>query len=190
MSDKLELMTTTDKNMRRTATAAEVILRTKSVVTWIAQKKKRAQIIVLAHAEGWAVKPSTVDIYIRKAKDEIKEMASKDQALAYVEAILDLDYLYALAVEKKDVATCLSIRREKNKLYNLYPEHSMGSNQPHEGKGRLGSPERSGEVSEAVKKIVASQGVSTPKPVEKSVYEELEAEGALAPKVSEGTEGV
>jgi len=138
------------------ATSAEVILRTNKVVAWIAQKKKRSEIIDLVQAEGWAITASSVDTYIRRAKDEIQEMASKDRALAYVEAVLDLDFMYAQAVADEDYALCLQVRKEKNKLYNLYPKQPNNGSQTGATLGDGVLPGSSKGISEAVQRIVGS----------------------------------
>lgn len=149
------------------ATHSHVIYRVKMVVSWIAQRKRRAEILELARQDGWDVSDAAIDVYIRKAKEEIQAIASKDRPLAYVEAALDLDYLYAKAVQSEDGALALAVRREMNKLYGLYPTTNKDSAAPAEV-----GPAREEAIRAKVRQIVGSRRSSPVKPID-SDYEEI-----------------
>ena len=100
-------------------TNSEIQDRVDIVLDLLAQNKKRMQIMTNDAVQAWNVTPSSVDKYIKKARDDIALNSRQARTEHLGTAVMNLSYLYKVSLEKGDHRLCLDIQREKNRLLKL-----------------------------------------------------------------------
>lgn len=124
---------------------AELLDRVDHVVDLIAQSLKRSQIINDPVVRSWDMTDSSIDKYIRHARDEVALNAKQAKIEHLGRSILNLSYLYKIALDKEDHRLCLDIQKEKNRLLKLDEVYT-----PLTESGNEGTPE---EVRKMIDKI-------------------------------------
>ena len=96
------------------------------VILLIAKGKKRAQIMSDSKVLSWGLTRSSIDNYIRHAKNEIVNNSLQSRQEHLGRSILNLDYLYREALNRagseegmQALRLCLDIQKEKNRLLKL-----------------------------------------------------------------------
>ena len=89
------------------------------VIDLLAQNKKRMQIQEHPTVLGWDVTQSSVDKYIKKARDDIALNSRQARTEHLGTAVMNLGYLYKVSLDNKDYRLCLDIQKEKNRLLKL-----------------------------------------------------------------------
>lgn len=108
-------------------TQATVDERVNEVIDCIAKRMKRSEIhkhcIEKLH---WDLRPVSIDLYIRKAREAISEFTKQKRTRMLSGAYLDLNHLYKLTLAAKEYRTALEVRKELSKLQGLYDEPRTG----------------------------------------------------------------
>ncbi len=108
-----------NSHITRKLTIAEMQDRIDFVITLLAQNKKRSQILANDTIKSWGLTNSSVDKYIKRAREDIQLNADQGRKEHLGRAILDLEYLYKVNLDKKDYAQALACRKELNRLLRL-----------------------------------------------------------------------
>ena len=98
---------------------AELADRIDHCLTLLARGSKRAQILVDSRVRSWGMTDSSIDKYIKHAKNEIVGNAQQARTEHLGRAVMNLDYLYIKALEADDLKLCLDCQKEKNRLLKL-----------------------------------------------------------------------
>ena len=107
---------------------AEMADRIDHIITLLAKGLKRAQILADPTVASWRMTSGSIDNYMRKAKGDIVENSQQARTEHLGRAVMNLDYLYTMAldcIDDDDVDTipairiALDIQKEKNRLLTL-----------------------------------------------------------------------
>ena len=112
-------MVTTAIRRKKKLTNAEILERVEHIMDLLAQNKKRAQILQDPVVVSWQMSNGSVDKYIKHAKDDIALNVQQGKEEHLSRSVLNLSYLYKVALEKKDYRLCLDIQKELNRLLRL-----------------------------------------------------------------------
>ena len=108
--------------MKKKQTNAELQNRVDHCMTLLAMGKKRAQILVDPIVKSWGMTDSSVDKYLKHAKNDIVGNSQQARSEHLGRAVLNLDYIYQKALEEGDIPAlrlCLDCQKEKNRLLQL-----------------------------------------------------------------------
>ena len=106
---------------RTKSTNAELQNRIDIVIDCLSKKMKRAQIINLCLTEykDWDIGYTTVDNYLRKARNQMIEQVNATRQELRSEAANDLRYLYKKCLDEGDYSTALRVRKELSDMFLL-----------------------------------------------------------------------
>ena len=98
---------------------AELQDRVDFCITLLARGLKRSQILVNPTIISWGMTKSSIDKYLKHARNDIVGNAQQGRSEHLGRAVMNLDYLYQKALDGDDLALCLNIQKEKNRLLQL-----------------------------------------------------------------------
>ncbi len=104
---------------RRKITVAEMSDRIAHIIELLARSFKRMQIHEDPTVKGWKMAQSSIDNYIKKAREEISRYSRQAKTEHLAKNVLGLNYLYKIAIESKDYRLALDIIKEQNRLMKL-----------------------------------------------------------------------
>ncbi len=108
--------------------AAVVEQRVSEVHRLLLAGVRRRDVLQFASKQKWGVSDRTVDDYISKANDAIREAADVDRALEVGRAVQRLQDLYRAAVQDKDHRTALQVQKELTALLGLAEAANLNLN--------------------------------------------------------------
>lgn len=116
------------RTIAKKTSKAELNRRVAIVQEMIAKKMRESEIIehILQSQSDWKVKPQTVRVYIKRAKEDLVRQLRRHSAAMIAESLMDLNYLYKKALDDDDLKTALAVRKEKNNLLALYGMTAQG----------------------------------------------------------------
>jgi len=107
-------------NKRKTKlTTVEILSRVDHIIDLLAQNKKRAQIMQDPTVLLWDMTHSSIDKYIKHARNDIALNSKQARSEHLSRSILNLTYLYKVNLEKEEYRLCLDIQKELNRLLSL-----------------------------------------------------------------------
>ncbi len=112
-------MNNTIKKRKSKLTTVEILSRVDHIIDLLAQNKKRAQIMKDPTVELWDMTQSSIDKYIKHARDDIALNSKQARSEHLSRSILNLTYLYKINLEKEEYRLCLDIQKELNRVLNL-----------------------------------------------------------------------
>ena len=119
-------------NKRKTKlTTVEILSRVDHIIDLLAQNKKRAQIMKDKVVLEWDMTQSSIDKYIKHARDDIALNSKQARSEHLSRSILNLTYLYKINLElasaTKEVQyfrLCLDIQKELDRVLKLDEAYS------------------------------------------------------------------
>jgi len=104
---------------KKKITIAEMTDRIDHIIELLAKSFKRMQIHADKTVKGWEMAQSSIDNYIKKAREEISRYSRQAKTEHLAKNVLGLNYLYKLSIEGKDYRLALDIIKEQNRLMRL-----------------------------------------------------------------------
>lgn len=93
--------------------------RVAHIIELLARSYKRMQIHEDPIVKDWKMAQSSIDNYIKKAREEISRYSRQAKTEHLAKNVLGLNYLYKIAIETKDHRLALDIIKEQNRLMRL-----------------------------------------------------------------------
>lgn len=112
-------MTSTIIQRKKKGTVVEIANRVDHVIDLLARSYKRMQIHDDNVVKAWNMAQTSIDNYIKKAREEISRYSRQAKTEHLARSVLGLTFLYKLAIEDKDHRLALDIIKEQNRLMKL-----------------------------------------------------------------------
>lgn len=105
---------------------AESEKRTNIILGLLIDGYQRRDIIeYIREQTDWGIQRAQIDNYIRKANDELEELAKFERSKEFGRAIVRLSKLYKQNMELKENKDALEVLKEIHKLYGLYAPQTV-----------------------------------------------------------------
>ena len=104
---------------RRKITQAQVASRVEHIIDCLARSYKRMQIHDDPTVKQWDMAQTSIDNYIKKAREEVSRYSRQAKTEHLAKSILGLAHLYRKALDDDDSRLALDIIKEQNRLMKL-----------------------------------------------------------------------
>jgi len=118
------------------STNAQVSVRVNEVFIMLIAGSRRAEIIQYAENNEWELCDSSIDDYIRKAKDSVTEYLDIKKDEWTSKQIARYEHLFTKAYDIQDYKTCLAVAKEHSLLLGLNAPTKIANTTP-DGEGPM-----------------------------------------------------